>query len=301
LRVFEHHFGFTPAGCWPSEGSVSDAALKAFADGGFRWVASGGSVLHNSLARAGVEEGSCLHRPYRVAGSGALDCFFRDDGLSDLIGFTYSDWHADDAVNNLVHHLENIAEACADEPSPVVSIILDGENAWEYYPENGYYFLTALYRRLTEHPGIDLTTFGECVAADLEPSPLEGIVAGSWVYGTFSTWIGDADKNRGWDLLGGAKRTFDAVVDSGRLSPERLAEAERQLAVCEGSDWFWWFGDYNPAASVRDFDRLFRLQLAELYRILGEEPPDQLSQVISHGGTAHADVGGVMRRGKENA
>jgi len=294
-RVFERYFHFRPVGCWPSEGSVSRAALDLFAEEGYRWVATGQSVLGNSLERSGLELG-CIHRPYRVEGSD-ITCFFRDDGLSDLIGFSYADWHADDAVANLIHHLENIAGACEGEPNRVVSIILDGENAWEYYPENGYHFLTALYKQLSEHAGFELTTFSECLEAGLEPQPMKSLVAGSWVYGTFSTWIGDADKNRGWDLLGDAKKAFDAAVAEGRLSGERLAAAEQQLAYCEGSDWFWWFGDYNPSESVHDFERLYRLHLASLYRMIGEEPPDTLTRVLSHGGGRPA-TGGVMRRGQ---
>jgi alpha-amylase/alpha-mannosidase (GH57 family) len=122
-------------------------------------------------------------------------------------------------------------------------------------------------------------------------------VAGSWVYGTFSTWIGDADKNRGWDLLCEAKQAFDTATTSGRLSDEQLQQAQRQLAICEGSDWFWWFGDYNPEDSVRDFDRLYRRHLVALYQLIGVSPPASLADVISQGGGEPAQ-GGVMRPGK---
>jgi len=296
LRVFESHFGFRPQGCWPSEGGVSEAAVTMLGEAGFTWTASGESVLRNSLDTGEEAPPPCIHRPYRIEGATPA-CFFRDDGLSDLIGFSYADWHAEDAVSNLLHHLQNIAEACVDEPDRVVSIILDGENAWEYYPYNGYHFLTELYRRLAEAEEIELTTFSACLEAGLQPQPLPKLVAGSWVYGTFSTWIGDAEKNRGWDLLVAAKERFDAAVAEGRLQGEALRAAERQLAVCEGSDWFWWFGDYNPAESVRDFERLYRKQLMELYRLLDEDPPARLSEVISEGGGA-PQAGGVMRRGK---
>ncbi len=296
LRVFEHHFGFRPRGCWPAEGGVSDATLRLLGTTGFDWAATGEGVLHNSLNQAHLKPG-CIHRPYHLTGTD-IRCFFRDDGLSDLIGFTYANWHADDAVNNLVHHLENIARACREEPARVVPIILDGENAWEYYPENGYHFLSLLYQKLAEHPAIELTTFSEVIDAGVSSMELPHVVAGSWVYGSFSTWMGDRDKNRGWELLGHAKAEFDRLVAARKLKGNRLREAERQLAICEGSDWFWWFGDYNPAESVRDFERLFRLQLAELYRLIGAEPPDELRHIISHGGGA-PETGGVMRRGKE--
>ncbi len=130
--------------------------------------------------------------------------FFRDDGLSDLIGFKYSDWHARDAVADFVQHLENIAVFINhNAPNQVVSIILDGENAWEYYPKNGAYFLDALYAALAGSDQIRMTTFAE--ASDLPTRPLPAICAGSWVYGSFSTWIGSLDKNRGWDYLATAK------------------------------------------------------------------------------------------------
>lgn len=299
IESFEHHFGFRPQGCWPAEGGVSAAALALLNEYGFKWAATGGSVLRNSLApHPGWPEGGdgLLHRAYRVGGKGPA-CFFRDDGLSDLIGFTYYDWHGDDAVANLVHHLENIAGAHPDNDDLVVSIVLDGENAWESYPENGYHFITALYRRLAEHPGIELTTFGDCLARGVEPVSFDKLVAGSWVYGNFSTWMGDKDKNQGWDLLCQAKEAFDRVIAGGTLSEVDRDRALWQLAVCEGSDWCWWFGDYNPSDSVGDFERLYRLHLSNLYRFLGLPPPQDLQQVISTGG-GYAEQGGVMRRGQ---
>jgi len=297
MRVFEQHFGFRPKGCWPSEGAISDTTLRLLAEAGFRWAASGESVLRNSLHCCGLNAGGCIHRPFRCECS-EITCFFRDDGLSDLIGFTYADWHSRDAVNNLVHHLKNIAEACADDPDRVVAIIMDGENAWEYYPENGYHFLTTLYSRLSEHPAIELTTFSQCLEQGVQARALPKMVAGSWVYGTFSTWIGDKDKNRAWDLLHEAKLVFDRVMAEGRLNDEQKREAERQLGICEASDWFWWFGDYNPAESVQDFDQLYRHQLQALYQQLGEPAPAALEEAISLGGGT-AEAGGVMRRGQD--
>lgn len=222
--------------------------------------------------------------------------FFRDDALSDLIGFTYSDWHADDAVNNFAHHLEQIAHRSRAHPERVVSIILDGENAWEHYPENAYHFLNALYARLSDHPHIELTTFSAC--RDVEAAPLPPVVAGSWVYGTFSTWIGSPDKNRGWEMLGDAARAFQARRPELEADAEALDRAEEQLGVCEGSDWFWWFGDYNPAETVSDFERLFRRHLTNLYAMLGVPPPPYLSTVFTHGAGLPLH-GGAMRPGEQ--
>jgi alpha-amylase/alpha-mannosidase (GH57 family) len=297
LATFERIFGRRPVGLWPSEGGVSQAALPVFADSGFRWIASGGSVLNNSHATEGK---SCSHRVYRFGGA-AIDCVFRDDGLSDMIGFTYSDWHAEDAVANLIGHMENIADLCPDRDDCLISIILDGENAWEYYPENGYYFLNHLYKALAEHPRLELTTFDRFLQEKAPQRAQESrLVAGSWVYGTFSTWIGEAEKNRAWELLVEAKRAFDQQVASGALDQAELQEAEQQLAVCEGSDWFWWFGDYNPAETVSLFDQLYRMHLANLYQAIRVEAPPHLAEVISHGG-GKPSRGGVMRHHAEDS
>jgi len=177
-----------------------------------------------------------------------------------------------------------------------VSVILDGENCWEYYDYNGYYFLDALYAGLESNPRIRTTTFRDYVSrGDFAPAPLERLVAGSWVYGNFSTWIGSGDKNRAWDLLCAAKQSFDLVVQSGRLDEAKTQEAFHQLSACEASDWFWWLGDYNPRQAVESFDDLFRRNLANLYKLLHLPVPTALAQAISHGG-GHPEAGGTMRR-----
>jgi alpha-amylase/alpha-mannosidase (GH57 family) len=290
IRVFRRHFGFAPRGCWPSEGAVSTASVALVDRSGFDWLASSANVLRASVEATGVD------RPYQVPGQ-RLQCFFRDDGLSDLIGFKYATWHGDDAAANLVFELETRAKAYADDPGRCVLVALDGENAWEYYPFNGYYFLRALYAALAGSPLLELTTLGAVVDRRLPPARLERLVAGSWVHGTLATWVGDPSKNAGWDLLCEAKLAYDRVLAAGGIEEPRRIELERQLARCESSDWFWWFGDYNPAEAVASFDLLYRRQLTTLYRMLGLEPPAALSRPVSVAGSGSPEHGGAMRRG----
>jgi len=313
MRVTEHvrlakhshrqRFGAEPQGMWPAEGSISSETLEVLAAEGCRWTASGESVLVNSLRKTQQtvpERAQYLYRPYRMKkGCEGLQFFFRDDHLSDLIGFEYSRWHGKDAANHFIEQIVNIAQRAPEGETPVVSVILDGENAWEYYPYNGFYFLDELYLLLENHQQIRTSTYSDYLSV---PRPetarthsLENIAAGSWVYGNFSTWIGSPDKNRAWDLLCVAKRSFDMVMSSNRLSPDEQKAAERQLCSCESSDWFWWFGDYNPAHSVASFDRLFRHNLTELYRMLKLPPPPNLSEPVSQGGGT-PEAGGAMRR-----
>ena len=299
-RVFERVLGVSPVGCWPSEGSLSEATLPLLAEAGFTWAATGSQVLHNSLRASGIAERyrACPHRFYAMNASPLPKLVFRDDGLSDLIGFKYSTWHADDAVGDLINHLVHIADNCHDDQH-VASIIMDGENAWEYYPENGYYFLDGLYKRLAAHPRLNLTTYQDILKGDPAVTTLPKLVAGSWVYGTFSTWIGEKDKNLGWAFLIEAKKACDRVLANKSLSAEQENAVLLQLAICEGSDWFWWFGDYNSAEAVRDFERLFRLHLVRLYELLGIEPPAVLNAVMAMG-AGNPEAGGVMRTGQQN-
>ncbi len=297
IRIFTEAFGSRPAGCWPAEGAISRGTLELLDRHQFRWAASSTNVLRGCLELSDKQTANdprAYNRPYRVPGS-SLNCFFRDDSLSDLIGFTYATWHGDDAAHNLVNEVAQLARKYANTPGHAVLIALDGENAWEHYPFNGYYFLRALYSLLANHPLLELTTLSDCLSRGVEPAPLQKVMAGSWVHGTLATWIGDPAKNRAWDLLCEAKSTFDRVMQTHPLEPARRAAAERQLALCESSDWFWWFGDYNPAEAVSQFDRLYRRQLMNLYRLLDLDTPPSLSQPISSGG-GHAEHGGVMRR-----
>jgi alpha-amylase/alpha-mannosidase (GH57 family) len=278
---------------------VSEDALAQLDEMDFAWTASGEGVWRNSCTKSDCPPAE-LNSKYALFSPTSIDgfkarLFFRDDGLSDLIGFKYSDWHADDAVADFVQHLENIARFFGEAASQhVVSVILDGENAWEYYPANGHYFLDGLYAALSTHPTLKVGTFSEA-ATDVPAKPLKRLAAGSWVYGSFSTWIGSQDKNRGWDYLVAAKQAYDSVVAAGKLNADQLALATRQLAICEGSDWFWWFGDYNPSGSVSEFEQLYRTQLRELYRLLGVAPPALLDVPVSSGGGT-AENAGTMRR-----
>lgn len=285
LRIFEEVFGRRPAGCWPAEAALSDDALALIAASGFRWTASSASVLKTTEQHHGVVQ-THPHRAYRSNGHPTL-CLFRDDGLSDRLGFVYQHWAAQDAVPDLLRHLERIADADADHR--VVLIALDGENPWAWYPDNGVHFVRTLYRELAAHPRLQLALPGEMLdELDRSAAALPRVQAGSWVSGQLLTWIGNAEKNRAWDLLIDAKRRYDE-------RPSHDAAATRQLGVCEASDWFWWPGEAHPAPSAADFDALFRAQLRSLYRHLQLRPPETLEHAFSRSGTQASAGDGTMR------
>lgn len=299
IDVFKRFFGFAPKGVWLSEGAVSEAAVQLLPQFDIQWTASGEGVWHNSshlseLTHDDEASRKRLFKPHRLPDTDTR-LFFRDDGLSDMIGFNYQDWKAEDAAANFVQHMKNIATYLGEDADQhVVPVILDGENAWEYYPDNAYHFLGSFYEQVSQCEHIEVTTFTDVVAS-VQPVELPKLCAGSWVYGSFSTWIGEPDKNRGWDRLVEAKQTYDRVMQEPGLTEEEKHQAGLQLAVCEGSDWFWWFGDYNPSDSVKDFDELYRQQLSGLYQLLKQPVPDNLSESLSSGG-GNAENSGTMRR-----
>jgi alpha-amylase/alpha-mannosidase (GH57 family) len=317
----QQRFGAKPIGMWPAEGAVSKESLLLMAQQGVQWAASGEGVLSNSLhksnpTKALVSRHEYLYKPYKVGDAqNEIVCFFRDDRLSDKIGFEYAKMHSTDAVRDFVQTLEHIHATYQKPENPVVSVILDGENAWEYYPYNGYYFLTELYQALANHPNIEMVTQSEVLeiikkpeksAYKIDCGKLPEIAAGSWVYGTLSTWIGSEDKNSGWDLLCDAKKVYDKVMKAGTLSAKEQTLCEAQLSVCEGSDWFWWLGDYNAASSASSFDRLYRRNLTNLYLLLKQPVPISLSVPIStdmpplvNDGFGGDVLSGTMKRGQE--
>lgn len=289
-RCFLSEFGEPPAGMWPSEGSVSEEILPLIRESGITWVASDEEILRASLIRSEMlVEGAPVpmglrYRPHRINTTrGPVSLFFRDHLLSDMIGFTYSTYGAEAAAEDFLSRLLLIRKQLPEDGKRyIVPVILDGENAWEYYPENGVPFLRALYGALSKAPQIRTCTFSEYLSLEEDNPVLPRLRAGSWIYGSFSTWIGHPEKNRGWDLLAATRKKFEesarnAVGDEARQKLEALRE---HLMIAEGSDWFWWYGEDHYTEYEQEFDQLFREHLKAVWKGLGEVPPEELSEPI---------------------
>jgi alpha-amylase/alpha-mannosidase (GH57 family) len=282
---FEAVFGVRPRGCWPSEAAVSQGTVDLLHEAGFEWFATSQSVQNATLHHHGEQLLDAHSCTYRLRNN-HLICFFRDDGLSDRIGFAYKDWQPRDAVADLVHQIEQLSD---HRNGRTVVLALDGENPWEYYPENGIEFIRGLYQALTSHPRLRLATFAQCLDEGLDDVPeLPTVVAGSWVHGQLLTWIGHAEKNRAWTLLMDAKRCYDLHA----RPDDRMSQ--HALGACEGSDWFWWPGAYNDKAPVADFDHLFRSHLRALYARLGVTAPPGLDEPFASVSGAQSPALGAM-------
>jgi alpha-amylase/alpha-mannosidase (GH57 family) len=261
-----------PAGLWPSEGSVSDEALALAAECGFFWGATDNGVLARTLGRdAGPVE---TYRAYVwTQHDRELRMLFRDHYLSDLIGFEYQNMSASDAAR---HFLSRIRENTQGRDA-LVPIILDGENAWEWYERNGRPFLRELYGRISDDRELQAATISEALSFH-QAQPLDHIFPGSWINANFDIWIGAEEDNEAWERLGEARRMYDSKRDS--VSENARALAYEELLIAEGSDWCWWYGPQHVSDNRAEFDELYRDHLSNVYRALGEPPPANLSQPI---------------------
>jgi alpha-amylase/alpha-mannosidase (GH57 family) len=269
VRAYEARFGKRPAGMWPAEGSVSGPALDILAESGMRWAATDEAVLARSLGSFPLHEEE-RHRPYPY---GQIIVFFRDRELSDRVGFVYSSWDPERAADDLVGRLLGIRDRLGRrERSACVSIILDGENPWEYYPDSGVGFLSRFYRSLATTPGLESVSMGDPALKEIAAPRLQRVVPGSWIDANFDTWIGEPSKNRAWKCLASARSKLAAEAPSAPLP--------REVYRAEGSDWFWWLGPGHDTPYEASYENLFRTNLLEAMRKLGVEPPE----ILKHAG-----------------
>ncbi len=243
-------FGDSPAGCWPSEGAVSNTVLDALYKKGIVICGTDESVLENST---GTKD---IYKPY-IFGNG-IRILFRNRELSDKIGFVYHHWQEEDGVSDFLKGLRHIYET---HENPVVTVILDGENCWEYYPDNGNRFLNLFYETLEREDWIETLTLNEVFEKELQTKEIHHIKAGSWINGNLLKWIGNPEKNRFWEML---------------LKTRKISGLNRSIMIAEGSDWFWWQGESEKAPFLDVFKDLFINYLKYACIESGADMPDFL-------------------------
>lgn len=296
IESYQQHFGRLPQGMWPAEGAVSQQVVPIFARHGIRWIATDKGVLARS-GRWGytVDDPNVLCQPYCVQeNEQAVSIFFRDTHLSDAIGFRYAAYGAAQAAQDFLQEIkERFVRKIAKNTDRVITVILDGENAWGAYRDDARPFLHALYKQLGEDQELRTVTFAEYLTGNqqrgIAPHPLEeqacisDLFTGSWIDENGSapgvdlgTWIGEREENRGWDLLGQTRDDLDKTGVTTQIPPA----AFEAMYIAEGSDWFWWLGEDQDSVNDSQFDDLFRTHLKQVYRCLRSQPPAELDQHI---------------------
>lgn len=291
LDYHEKVLGRRPSGMWPSEGSVSEDIVKALRSEGIEWIATDEEVLARSLGEGlrgpsgNVLKPYLLYSPCEYSGVSIL---FRDHKISDLIGFVYSGWEPKRAADDLINRLVGIHASLPGHEAHVVPIILDGENAWEYYHNDGYDFLMYLYEGLSKSERLKTATVSGYLKEHPPRRRLERLHAGSWINANFSVWIGHEEDNTAWDYLTEAREALEAF---GKAHPEKgAAAAWKALYIAEGSDWNWWYGDEHSTEKAEEFDDLFRLNLMKIYKEIGREIPPHLYVPVLRGDRAVAPL-----------
>ena len=300
VEEYRRAFGRDPRGMWPAEGAVSQSVIPIFAAHGVRWIATDRGVLARS-GRWGynVDDADVLCQPYRAEeGEAAVSMFFRDSWLADHIGFHYQryDDYGAAAREFLAALKERFANRVTGDDDRILTVVLDGENAWSAYRDDARPFLHALYGLLEDDPEIRTVTFSEYLDGDasraVRPHPMPAhprvhdLFSGSWIdeldsqQGVdFGTWIGEPEENHAWELLG---QTRDDLERSD-ASPADAPDAFQAMYAAEGSDWFWWFGNDQDSGNDALFDELFRAHLRQVHRALGRTPPPVLdAHIVPH-------------------
>ncbi|HHX09388.1 MAG TPA: glycoside hydrolase [Chloroflexi bacterium] len=290
VEMYEEHFGQPVRGLWPGEGSVAEEIVPMVSDAGYAWMQTGEPVLVASLGLEGdrfardgediVTDPDTFYRPYYVQGETGekVAVFFRDWSISDKIGFTYSGMSGEAAANDMVSRLEAIREKLQGVEGPhIVSIVVDGENAWENYDNDGKEFFHYLYSLLGQSKTLKTITPSEYLELYPEQRELETLFPGAWFSANYDTWIGEAEEAEGWNLLGQVRSDL-AKVQAGEITAEGgdLEEAFDFMYLAEGSDWFWWYGTDQDSGQDSYFDLGYRELLKSVYTSLNLEPPANL-------------------------
>ena len=304
-QVYEDHFGRQPVGLWPAEGAVAQEIVGIVGRAGFEWMATGEDVLAPSLGMTNfargpydvVEEPDLLYRPYLTFGpkGSQVSVFFRDRVLSDKVGFNYGGMSGQAAAQDFMDSLRRIKtkleEQGVDGPH-IVSVILDGENAWEYYKNDGKDFFEALYTKLNDAEDIKMVTPTEYLEMFPEQKELDDLHAGAWFSSDYGTWIGEPEETTAWNYLRDTRAflaDYDLFNRKQPPSPEALEKALEHMYNAEGSDWFWWYGTDQDSGDDAYFDVAYRAQLAEVYKALDQPVPDFVQVPIVSERAAEAD------------
>jgi alpha-amylase/alpha-mannosidase (GH57 family) len=293
VNFYKEIFGTQPTGMWPGEGSVAQPVLQVLRNNGVLWTATDVKVLQRS-----DPENQPNITPYRFnAGSSAdgssqsMAIVFRDTDLSDRIGFKYQNYTGEEAAEDFVRSILMYAPK-GNEPDVLITVILDGENAWEWYRQDidGKEFLNAFYRKLSKlyrTRQVITTTTTEYLTGNpkrnIAPHPVEQLPPmkklwpGSWINANYDTWIGEAEENAAWGYLLHARQDLERSglrqPDPNRRLPKKNTGAwytymaYEAMYAAEGSDWFWWYGnDQSAPAGDKPFDDAFRLHLNNVYK-----------------------------------
>lgn len=280
LDRIEEIFGIRPKGIWPSEHCISPKVMNMFKEIGIKWTISDEGILSESTNyefardfRGHMEDPYHLFKTYNYNDTKIL---FRDSLIPSLISFEYPNHSPEGAANDLYDRIKVAQSKLLSSPDEnhLLTIAMDGENCWERYSADGAIFLNTLYKLIEDDETLETVLISEYLEKD-EQKPLNKIGSGSWINRNFKLWIDEPLKNLAWTYLKQVRDDFSNYVKQNPLNPN-IELARRELFICEGSDWFWWYGEPNDSGRDNIFDYIFREHLKNIYRYLDLEIPEYL-------------------------
>lgn len=291
LDRIEEVFGKRPRGIWPSEHCVNGKTLELLSSIGVDWSISDEGILANSINfefehdfKGYLKEPYHLLKTYRYKTKNSnLKMIFRDSSIPNLISFEYQNHNPIATANDLYDRIKVLQSKILSSPDRehLLTIALDGENCWENYLEDGASFLKTLYTLITEDDTLETVLISDYLDNTKEDKPLNKIASGSWMNRNFKLWIDEPVKDIAWTYLKRVRQDFSNFVKREPLNPN-IELARRELFICEGSDWFWWYGEPNDSGRDNIFDFLFRTHLKNIYRYLDLDTPKYLDEPISN-------------------
>lgn len=290
LDRVEEIFGKRPKGIWPSEHCVSPKTLEMLSSLGVKWTISDEGILSNSIGfefehdfKAYVQEPYHLLKTYSYEKKNAnIKMIFRESTIPNLISFEYQNHNPIATANDLYDRIKIMQSKILSSPDKehLLTIALDGENCWENYLEDGASFLKTLYTLISEDETLETVLISDYIENSKEFKPLEKIASGSWINRNFKLWIDEPVKDIAWQYLCRVKQDFETFVKREPNNPN-IELARKEIFICEGSDWFWWYGEPNDSGRDNIFDFLFRTHLKNVYRYLELEIPEYLDDPLS--------------------
>lgn len=289
IDIIELAFDYKPKGLWPSEHCISNKTLKLLGDLGFKWTISDEGVLANSIKfdfvrdfNGNLENPYPLLKPYQFKnGKSEIDLIFRESVMPNLISFEYPNHDSERAANDLYDRIKTIQNKIQTSPDSehILTIAMDGENCWENYAKDGSVFLNTLYELINNDETLETVLISDYLERDKQKKTLNSVKAGSWINQDFKLWIDEPLKNLAWSYV---KQVKDDIENFALLNPNHpnIAAAKKELHVCQGSDWFWWFGEPNDSGHDNIFDYLFRTHLKNVFTLLGLDVPERLDMPL---------------------
>jgi alpha-amylase/alpha-mannosidase (GH57 family) len=285
LERVEKLLGKRPTGMWPSEHCISPKTLNLMSEQGIKWAISDEGILSKSLNFEFVRDfKGYMEDPYHLLKTyktGSMRLVFRDSVIPNFISFEYYNHDPAKAANDLYDRIKVVQSKLLSSPDEnhLLTIAMDGENCWENYPDDGAVFLSTLYNLISEDPSLETVLLSDYIEND-KPKPLNKVASGSWINRNFDLWIGEPMKDLAWSYLKRVKEDFAGFVKSNPNHPN-IELAQRELFICEGSDWFWWYGEPNDSGKDNLFDYIFREHLKNTYAYLGLDVPEFLEHPIA--------------------